>query len=190
MMEIVKKEFSDFVRSNAKVKLVNVKVEETADSIFNFIAAVNALPEVGSQCAGLSQKEVELSKWVVPFVYPRAIRFDVSSFNYTDLLSRGEAVALTEEDYYNYRKATSLVETWFKLSPMSNVTTVEDARKVVSLSDVIDKVSFNGKCRLLDTPYVPIPVHHCVRGLIVEEMPLVDVGYQLTAYMNRVFKVE
>lgn len=194
MRETICTSLSDYVMSHAKTKVNKSDVDAAVSTISYALTAVNSMSEHQSMLFDMDVRAVEFPDWLSKFVLPKAVRFDVSSYLSEDLLIRsalnqGE-VEPTEEDYFKFRNAVSFLESRMRVEPWNKKKSLEEVRKVVSLGDIVATVSVDGKVRLADRPFIPVPVARCVGNLYVEDVFIRKATLTMKDYFVREFSFE
>lgn len=150
-----------------KINVVNNvnEFDDIVSSLFNYVDYINSKDDImASNIDGVLYKDIVVIDELVPFIYPKAVRFIGSDVLSKDILCRDYSTVPEgfKFDAMDFLTLQARFRSFFKKDIKSDIKTLDEIKKVVSLSDVQELVvvqtstGWNGHYN--DSAHVPLPV--------------------------------
>lgn len=139
------------------------QIEDVVGIIINSIEYFNSLPADIVTLDGIKIEEIYVIDEFKDLVMPASVKVDPLDFNCQELLVRPQSdYVFSREEFIN---AQLTFRMWFNTNMKDDVSTLDQLRKKVSFSDVVDRAAYpvNGEyvCNVYGRmPFIPICLNY------------------------------
>lgn len=140
--------------------------------IAEYVNYFNTIGEFTDRILDVELSQIQFPNELIPFIEPRTIRYRVGTYWSKDLRLikqfedfNGKGLSITEWNQLLYA-----LRAFKKVTTLKNMTTLDQLKKNVSLTDIEDFCICRGKVHYQDTAFVPIKIDDAVFKAVYDPM--------------------